>query len=132
MVPHSVGQDRKIVFWENDPRLLASNGTGVLFQQHLDGETDEGLAISISNCGRYLATGGTAGVIRVWAYPSGARICEGNGHNAAINSVAFSPNDKQLISGAADGAIIVWYLDFNSSSAATLINGGTSFVETRM
>ena len=113
----SVGQNRKLVFWDNGlPGSSAGNATGVLLQQFLAGEEDEGLAIGLSRCGGYLATGGTAGVVRLWRYPSGALLAEGRGHNAVITSLQFSPSDRHLVSGAVDGGVAVWYLDLQSFS----------------
>lgn len=108
----SVGQDKKIVFWDNDMQLAKtlSKSTDVLHQQFLDGENDEGMSIALSSSGRYIATGGSAGVVRIWTYPAGALVSEGHGHNAGICSLTFSPNDKQLISAAVDGGVAIWYL----------------------
>lgn len=115
----SVGQDKKIVFWDNDLKLLntLSKSSNVLHAHFLDGEIDEGLTIAMSNSGRFIATGGTAGIVRLWWYPSGTMIASAEGHHAAIHSVTFSINDKQLVSAAADGAVIVWYLDFEGFSS---------------
>lgn len=114
----SVGQDKKIVFWDNDLKLVnsLSKASNVLHSHFLDGENDEGLTIAISNCGKFIATGGTAGVIRIWLYPSGSLFVSAQGHNAAILSLTFSVDDKQLVSAAADGAIILWYLNFEGYS----------------
>ena len=114
----SVGQDKKIVFWDNDLKLMnsLSKASSVLHSHFLDGESDEGLTIAISNCGKFVATGGTAGIIRIWLYPSGSMIASAQGHNAAVLSLTFSMNDKQLVSAAADGAIILWYLNFEGYS----------------
>jgi WD40 repeat protein len=61
-----------------------------------------------SHNGRYIVTGGTAGILRLWDYKLGQQICEVSGHSGAINSCAFSPDDKQIISVGDDGAIFVW------------------------
>lgn len=114
----SVGQDRRLVFWDNCLDHAPANATSVLRQHYLDGELDEGIAVAISHSGLFVATGGTAGVIRIWAYASGALLCEGRAHNAIVTGLSFSPNDKLLVSSAVDGAIAVWYLALEEASPA--------------
>lgn len=75
--------------------------------------------------GKMFATGGTAGIIRMWslhattatlqnpyAAPPPAyslhRTCEVQGHSKAILGLAFSLDDKQIVSVGEDGAIFVW------------------------
>ncbi len=65
-----------------------------------------------SNDGKYCITGGTAGVLRVYEVnlPHGVRmISTMHGHSKAITSVAFSNNDKQVVSVGEDGSIFVWW-----------------------
>jgi WD40 repeat protein len=119
----SVGQDRKLVFWANERlenKATLSDTPGVLKQQYIDGEEDEGMAIALSGCGGFIATGGTAGVVRLWTYPGGVMVSAGRGHNTTITSLAFSPGDRQLVTGAVDGCIIAWYLDLTSSANNTM------------
>ena len=61
-----------------------------------------------SNNGRYAATGGTTGVIRLWDLQSYSMISECIGHSNSINSLKFTPDDKQIISGGDDGSIFIW------------------------
>jgi WD40 repeat protein len=123
----SVGQDRKLVFWDNDLQSTSglSKTTNMFVQKHLDGENDEGLAVATSHSGKFVATGGTAGVVRIWSYPSGVFVVEGRGHNAVIQALAFSPDDKQLISGAIDGGIIIWYLALSSGPQDAVMVGSS-------
>lgn len=60
-----------------------------------------------------VVTGGTAGLLRMWRLqlePSLAlhRAHEVRGHSRAILSVAFSLDDKQIVSVGEDGGIFVW------------------------
>ncbi len=64
-----------------------------------------------SHDGRYIATGGSAGILRLWELnlPHEIRfITEVIGHSKAINSVAFSNKDKQVVSVGDDGSIFIW------------------------
>lgn len=104
----SVGQDRKIVIWDvrtNDP----------IFQRTIDDENDEGLAIAESHDGRYFVTGGSAGILRIWTLVNSNQgvslqlVSDVRGHSKGISSVAFSMNDKQVVSAGDDGSIFVWW-----------------------
>jgi WD40 repeat protein len=55
-----------------------------------------------------VATGGTSGILRVWDYYSSKPISTSIGHSGCILSIAFSPDDRQIISVAEDGSIIIW------------------------
>ena len=60
-----------------------------------------------------VVTGGTAGLLRLWSLqltPSVAlrRSQEVRGHSRSITSVAFSLDDKQIVSVGEDGGIFVW------------------------
>ena len=61
-----------------------------------------------SNNGRYVATGGTAGVVRLWDLNTFALLSECSGHSNTINSLKFTPDDKQIVSGGEDGSIFLW------------------------
>lgn len=61
-----------------------------------------------------MATGGTAGVLRVWDYHSTKLISALEGHSGSILAIAFSPDDRQIVSVAADGSIILWCIFKNS------------------
>jgi WD40 repeat protein len=39
---------------------------------------------------------------------TGTGLGEFPGHRGAINSVAYTPECKSLISGGADGAVLIW------------------------
>jgi WD40 repeat protein len=63
-----------------------------------------------SNDGTLLAIGGTAGVLRIWDYSTRSQLSSQKIHSAQINSVAFSCDDKQVVSVGDDGSIVVWYV----------------------
>lgn len=99
----SVGQERKLTYWDNASEKFSH-------QVSLDGDHDEGRGLARSNDGKLIATGGTGGVLRVWDYESGTMISEHAGHSNIINAVAFSSDDRQIISVGADGCAFVWSL----------------------
>jgi WD40 repeat protein len=69
-----------------------------------------------SQDGKYIATGGSQGILRLWEIhlPHEVRfITEVVSHSKAINSVAFSLNDKQIVSGGDDGSVFIWSVFVN-------------------
>jgi WD40 repeat protein len=55
-----------------------------------------------------MVTGGSNKVIKLWDVKTGQQIAEGAGHSGPINSVHFSADDKQIVTGGRDGVIILW------------------------
>lgn len=99
----SVGQERKLVSWGvSEPSAIQ--------QKILDGyaEQDEGRCVVISHSGKFVATGGTAGIVRLWDFASFQMVSEVSGHSSTINSLQFTPDDKQIVSGGEDGSIFLW------------------------
>jgi len=100
----SVGQEKKITYWD----LRKTNPEAVLESSPYRGETDELNSIAISNSNKYFAVGGQSGVLRIYDFSSGRFIVECKAHSRAITSVAFSSDDRQVISTGKDGLIAVW------------------------
>lgn len=71
---------------------------------------DEGMSVAMSHSGRYVVTGGTRQLVKLWEYPSLRRVGEYQGHSGTINHVRFSPDDRQIISVGDDGITLVWNL----------------------
>jgi len=63
----SVGQDRKITFWD----IRKSAAEGSIDSSPNPGESDELFAITVQNSGKLFATGGSMGVVRIYDMASG-------------------------------------------------------------
>lgn len=44
----------------------------------------------------------------MWDYHTSNLISELSGHSGSILDIAFSPDDRQIVSVAEDGSIILW------------------------
>jgi eukaryotic-like serine/threonine-protein kinase len=61
--------------------------------------------------GRWIASGGSDHVVRLWDAATGDLKETLIGHTAMVNDVAFSPDRKRLASAGWDQTILVWELD---------------------
>jgi len=68
----------------------------------------EVLAVAASSDGKWLATGGDDGRIKIWNVAKGKLTKNLTGHQGAIRSLKFSGDNTRLASAAADKTIRVW------------------------
>jgi WD40 repeat protein len=47
-------------------------------------------------------------VVKLWSFDGAKHLVDGMGHSGQINSIIFSPDDRQMISVGNDGCIFVW------------------------
>jgi len=100
----TTGQDRKITYWDlREPNAVRSFDTN-----NNPKNGDECFSLACSHNGKYFATGGSEEIVRLWDIGTGKVLGEGAGHSGTINTVAFSADDKQFISGGKDGSIFLW------------------------
>eukprot|EP01038_Epipyxis_sp_PR26KG_P004495 gene4495-6351_t len=102
----SVGQEKRITLWNN-------RTNDIVYQRLIDDENDEAKSITMSRDGKWIATGGSAGIVRLWEFqlnesPPLKLISESSGHSRGISSLSFSNDDKQIVSVGDDGAIFIW------------------------
>jgi len=69
------------------------------------------VGVRFSRDGRWIASGGTDNVVRLWDAATGAPVETLIGHTSVVNDVAFSPDGRQLASSGWDQTIRVWRLD---------------------
>lgn len=67
-------------------------------------------SVAISYDGRLVATGSLDKMVRVWDTHSGQLMEQLEGHRDSVYSVAFIPNENELISGSLDKTIKLWKL----------------------
>ncbi|XP_028988356.1 cilia- and flagella-associated protein 52 isoform X2 [Betta splendens] len=87
-------------------------------QDLLHGHTNNVSCISVSKNGLYIASGqvifmGFKAVIIIWDFAGRSIYAELSLHQAKVESLAFSPNSKYLVSlgGQDDGSIVVWNVE---------------------
>ncbi|XP_061088877.1 cilia- and flagella-associated protein 52 [Conger conger] len=87
-------------------------------QQFLQGHTNNVSCIAVSKSGKYIASGqvtfmGFKADIIIWDYSKREIYARMQLHKAKVEDLAFSPNDKYLVSlgGQDDGSIVVWNIE---------------------
>ena len=85
-------------------------------------EIDSVKSMTFSSDGRFIAAGTDAYHVVLWNAKDGSLINCFLGHTSFVQSVAFSPNGLQLVSGDFEGSVRLWKLNLTTSSA---VNGRT-------
>ena len=74
----------------------------------LYGHSDAVQTVAVSRDGKYIASAGRDGKIKLWNASSGAEVMTIHGGDSRIPSVNFSPDGKRIVSGANNGTLKVW------------------------
>ncbi len=88
--------------------MRKANAETILESSPYKGESDELNSVAISNSNKYFVVGGQMGVLRVFEFSTGKFITECKAHSRAITCVAFSADDRQIVSTGRDGLIAIW------------------------
>ena len=100
----SVGQERKITYWD----LRRVDAEAIIAGSPFKGESDELNSVAICNSNKYFAVGGALGIVRLYEFATGKFLVECRAHSGPITCVVFSPDNKQVISTGRDGLVAVW------------------------
>jgi tricorn protease-like protein len=72
------------------------------------GHSDRVYALAYSPDGRFLASGGEDGIIKIWDPASGRELRTLRGHSGTIITLAYSPDGRLLTSASWDKTVKVW------------------------
>lgn len=64
--------------------------------------------VRISPNGKFMATGGLDGHLRVWNFPRMTPLADIAAHKKELDDIDFSPDSKHVLSIAKDGLAVVW------------------------
>lgn len=120
VAPHTVPNwvPDSLFFYQSDKMLVCKYwNEGVVFWNIIQKQVisflipsrGRGKRCALSPCEELLALIGESGqTLEVWNIVSGTRIAGLTRHQSLITMVVFSPSGEHLISGDADGKIVVW------------------------
>jgi RNA polymerase sigma factor (sigma-70 family) len=86
------------------PPLVLGDGRAVTLQ----GGSETPFAVAFSHDGRVLASNPSGAKIALWDLRTGKELTKFDGHQGGIVSLAFSAEDRRLISGSLDSTVLVW------------------------
>ncbi|KAF1322661.1 Wd repeat-containing protein 16, partial [Globisporangium splendens] len=96
----SAGQEKRISYWD----LRIESPVHIIHKAY----DEEATCIAVVHTLDIFATGSSDRLVKIWDFTSGELLLDGVGHSGNVRSVAFSPDDRQLVSVGDDGSILVW------------------------
>ncbi len=105
-----------VIFSRDDKTLIGGGDSGVTFWstrfpysvvRHIPDHGASVIAVALNRDGAILATGDSAGYVRLWNTRTGRQI-RSFSDDSEIWTLAFSPDGKALATGDAAGNIVIW------------------------
>lgn len=90
------------------PRLVFRTDALKKVQTDFHQKEPHGKVVRISPNGKFMATGGDDGHLRVWSFPDLAKVHDFATHEKEIDDIDFSPDSSRLLSISKDKRAIVW------------------------
>ncbi|KAJ9454143.1 Cilia- and flagella-associated protein 52 [Diplonema papillatum] len=100
----TVGSDKRVSLWDTRQHEPCRQ-VAVCESQTADVTPH---AVAGSPCGRYFAVGGTDQAVALWDFAAFCPVQVAAGHSGTVSRIRFSPDNKQILSCAADACVNVW------------------------
>ena len=100
-----------IVSGQSDGKILMWDVTGRLVSDGMSGDQNavQSLAFSNDNGGKWMVSGDSAGKVRIWDTSNQRAVgAPFAGNPSWLTSIAFSPDNEQIVSASYDGELHVW------------------------
>jgi WD40 repeat protein len=99
------GDDHAIIEWK------LAEGREATVTCRLQGHTDDVNSISMSPCGRMMASGSNDGYVVIWDLPRKSKVRVLEGHTHWVMSVVWSGDGEIITSGSWDETVRVWQVN---------------------
>lgn len=96
------GRDLRGLEWSILSRLTQSD------LQTFTGHRGQVSAVALAPGGRFIASSGGDGIVRIWDLAQGKEIWMLAGHGSLVGCIAFHPDGHTLVSGGDDGTVSIW------------------------
>lgn len=105
--------------WDSENELVTCDTTGRLLHWDIDvrepvlaikdaGHLPNLRTCAISPTGAYLAFAGDDSMLKILHVPSSQIVSLGRGHSGVITCLAWTPDEKQIVTGGQDSCMCVW------------------------
>jgi len=101
------GQDDVAVVWQMED----ASGGGVKCTQkyRLEGHSDSVVQVEFSHDGKYIATGGYDGTVKIWAPENGTLLHTLEGPSKEVEWILWHPKGHAILAGSADSMAWMWW-----------------------
>lgn len=103
----TASRDKTLIKWDVSATKRTSTLAGVPVKS-LVGHSDFVQDVQVSSDGAFALSGSWDNTLALWDLSTGNRRCVFRGHTNDVTSVAFSPCNRQIVSGSRDKTIKVW------------------------
>jgi guanine nucleotide-binding protein subunit beta-2-like 1 protein len=103
----SASRDKTLIKWDVSAEMRG-NGLAGRPVKSLIGHSDFVEDVQISSDGAYALSGAWDNTLALWDLSTGTRRNVFKGHKNDVLSVAFSPDNRQIVSGSRDRSVKVW------------------------
>jgi WD40 repeat protein len=110
---YTVGEDRTAKIWDTAQLDQKDPHPRAIMKGHLKYV----LAADMSRDEKMLVTGGADKALNLWEVTSGRLLGQMQGHTSDIESVAFTPNGRLIISSSEDRSVRIWSVDLRQELA---------------
>jgi guanine nucleotide-binding protein subunit beta-2-like 1 protein len=94
--------------WGENPDRVSNESSYAIPEKRLEGHSNFVQDVAVSSDGQFGLTASWDKSLRLWELKSGNTVRKFLGHKKDVTSVAFSPDNRQIVSGGRDNMLKMW------------------------